>query len=308
MKNLDLTQKVIIFAISKSNSPMSKNTIIDPLDRDFIRLLTDFGFKRVFGSKEHAGILKRFLNALFEGEMRIEKVEFKDKEILPAHIKGKKVQFDIYCTTDTDRHFILEMQQEESENFSDRILFYISKAIVNQGIKGVEYQLDPIYCIVITDFNLSNFEKSLIKDFRIMDRASLEEYSDKFRLIFLSLKQIPKQWEACETELTRQLYLIKNMENLTKESKPYLSGEYDDFFTASKTENLTNEEAVAYSESYLKELDNQSVVRFTARKNRAEGRAEGILEVARNMLKNGMSILDISKYTNLPESEILALQ
>lgn len=287
---------------------MSKNTIIDPLDRDFIRLLTDFGFKRVFGSKEHAGILKRFLNALFEGEMRIEKVEFKDKEILPAHIKGKKVQFDIYCTTDTDRHFILEMQQEESENFSDRILFYISKAIVNQGIKGVEYQLDPIYCIVITDFNLSNFEKSLIKDFRIMDRASLEEYSDKFRLIFLSLKQIPKQWEACETELTRQLYLIKNMENLTKESKPYLSGEYDDFFTASKTENLTNEEAVAYSESYLKELDNQSVVRFTARKNRAEGRAEGILEVARNMLKNGMSILDISKYTNLPESEILALQ
>ena len=102
------------------------------------------------------------------------------------------------------------------------------------------------------------------------------------------------------------------MENLTKESKPYLSGEYDDFFTASKTENLTNEEAVAYSESYLKELDNQSVVRFTARKNReegkAEGRAEGILEVARNMLKSGMSILDISKFTNLPESEILAIQ
>ena len=300
---------------------MSKrNTIIDPLERDFIRLLTDFGFKRVFGSKEHAGILTRFLNALFEGEMHIEKVEFKDKEILPAHIKGKKVQFDIYCTTDTDHHFILEMQQEESENFSDRILFYISKAIVNQGIKGVEYQLDPIYCIVITDFNLSNFEKSLIKDFRIMDRRSHEEYSDKFRLIFLSLKQIPRQWEECDTELTRQLYLIKNMENLTKESKPYLSGEYDDFFTASKTENLTNEEAVAYSESYLKELDNQSVVRFTARKNReegieeglkkgrAEGRAEGLLEVARNMLKSGMSILDISKFTNLPESEILAIQ
>ena len=118
----------------------------------------------------------------------------------------------------------------------------------------------------------------------------------------------------------RESYLIKNMENLTKESKPYLSGEYDDFFTASKTENLTNEEAVAYSESYLKELDNQSVVRFTARKNReegieeglkkgrAEGRAEGLLEVARNMLKSGMSILDISKFTNLPESEILAIQ
>ena len=123
---------------------------------------------------------------------------------------------------------------------------------------------------------------------------------------------MPTPAECVSDEDIREIYLIKNMENLTKESKPYLSGEYDDFFTASKTENLTNEEAVAYSESYLKELDNQSVVRFTARKNReegkAEGRAEGILEVARNMLKSGMSILDISKFTNLPESEILAIQ
>lgn len=289
----------------------SRKIMQDPLEKDFIRLLTDFGFKRVFGSKEHAGILKRFLNALFEGEMRIEKVEFRDKEILPAHINGKKVQFDIYCTTDTDHHFILEMQQEESENFSDRILFYISKAIVNQGIKGVEYRLDPIYCVVITDFNLSHLKKSLIKDFWILDRRSHEEYSDKFRLIFLSLKEIPKDWDECETELKRQLYLIKNMENLTKESKPYLSGEYDDFFTASKTENLTEEEAVAYSESYLKELDNQSVLRFTAKKNREEGRQEGkmegILEVARNMLKNGMSVFDVSRFTNIPESEILTI-
>lgn len=158
----------------------SRKIIQDPLEKDFIRLLTDFGFKRVFGSKEHAGILKRFLNALFEGEMRIEKVEFRDKEILPAHINGKKVQFDIYCTTDTDHHFI-----------------------------------------------------------------------------------------------------------------------------------LTEEEAVAYSESYLKELDNQSVLRFTAKKNREEGRQEGkmegILEVARNMLKNGMSVFDVSRFTNIPESEILTI-
>ncbi len=49
-----------------------------PLSKDFIRLLTDFGFKRVFGSKEHSEILRRFLNALFEGEMYIETITFQD--------------------------------------------------------------------------------------------------------------------------------------------------------------------------------------------------------------------------------------
>lgn len=62
-----------------------------PLSKEFIRLLTDFGFKRVFGSKEHSEILRRFLNALFEGEMYIEKITFQDKELQPEHVEGKKM-------------------------------------------------------------------------------------------------------------------------------------------------------------------------------------------------------------------------
>ena len=80
---------------------------LNPLDRQFIRILTDFGFKRMFGSKEHAGLLMRFLNALFEGKMVIKSVEFRDKEVLPFHPNGKKILYDIYCTTDRGEHFIL---------------------------------------------------------------------------------------------------------------------------------------------------------------------------------------------------------
>ena len=292
---------------------MSKRNqdITNPMDRDFIRLLTDFGFKRVFGSKEHAGILMKFLNALFEGEMRITKVEFRDKELLPEHAAGKKVMYDIYCTADEDRHFIVEMQQEESENFADRILFYISKAIVNQGIKGVEYELDPVYCVVVTNFNLSHMSRSLVKDLMLTDRKTGEIYSSNMRILFLSLPEVPKEWDECDTELLRMLYLIKNMETLTRESKPYMSGHYADIFQASATGNLTPEEAVKYSESYFKELDNQSSLRFTAKKNREEGRAEGRVEekldIARKMKRKGMDSGFISSMTGLSESEIESL-
>ncbi len=248
---------------------------INPLDREFIRLLTDFGFKRVFGTRQHSEILRRFLNALFEGEMYIESVEFRDKELLPEYQLGKKVMYDIYCTTKTGKHFILEMQQEESENFSDRIVFYAAKAFVNQGVKGEEYRIDPVYCVVLTDFNLSWMSKTLLKDIVLMDRQTNEVYSENPRLIFLSLKKVPKEWDECKTELLKLLYLIKNMENLTRESKPYLSGEYNDIFKASATESLSNEEAVAYSQSYYKELENRSALRFATRKGREEGRQEG---------------------------------
>ena len=248
---------------------MKKNiysTIEDPMTREFIRIMTDFGFKRMFGSKEHAHLLLRFLNALFEGEMNVTNIEFRDKELLPLQPKGKKVLYDIYCTTDRGDHFILEMQQVESENFAARILFYGSSAIIKQGIKGIEYQLSPVYCIVFTDFNLSGMSHTLIKDIVLTDKRTQEIYTDLLRIMFISLPEVPKEWGNCDTELLRILYLIKNMENMTRNSEPYKSGLYEEFFDAASTEHLTVEEAVAYSQSYYKEIENQSAVQFAAKK------------------------------------------
>ncbi len=264
---------------------MNEKTL-KPLEREFIRLLTDFGFKRVFGTERFKNLLLRFLNALFEGEMRITNVEFKNKEILPNHSGGKKILYDVYCTTDTNHHFVLEMQQEESENFSNRIMFYGANAIVQQGMRGVEYEMDPVYCIVFTDFYLTGLSHTLLKDFLLIDRHTDEIYSDRLRFIFLSLPEVPKEWDDCDTELLRILYLLKNMENMTRESKPYKTGEYDDFFEASAVNRLEEAEAVAYSESYFKELENQSAVRFAAARNREAGRAEGRAEG----LEKGMSL------------------
>ena len=267
--------------------------VMNPLDREFIRILTDFGFKRVFGSSEHKGLLLRFLNALFEGEKRITNLEFRDKEIIPFHSAGKKVVYDIYCTTETGEHFILEMQQEESENFSIRIMFYGVSAVVKQGMRGVEYDIDPVVCIVFTDFNLSGMSRTLLKDILLIDRHTGEVYTDRLRYIFISLPEIPEEWDDCRTEFQRITYLIKNMENMTRESKPYRTGDYDDFFAAASTTQLTNEEAVAYSQSYLKEIENQSAVRFAASRSRAEGEAKGREEERRRIIeaarKSGLS-------------------
>lgn len=77
----------------------------------FMNLMTDFAFKRLFGSKERKYILIRFLNILFASEgMKIDDVFYHDKEILPEDENGKRILYDIYCTTkDEKEHIILEM-------------------------------------------------------------------------------------------------------------------------------------------------------------------------------------------------------
>ena len=293
------------------------NKITNPLDREFIRILTDFGFKRVFGSQNRANLLRRFLNALFEGEFQIESIVFRDKELIPLHEEGKKIIYDIYCKTDSGHNFILEMQQEESEYFPDRIIFYMSRAMVDQGLKGGSYELEPVYCIVLTDFNINYMSRLLVHDITLMDRKTHEQYSDKVRLMFISLREVPTQWEKCDTELKRLLYIIKNMENMTKKSKPYVIGDYDEFFTASSVGGLSNEEAVAYSNSYYRELDHQSAVRLATQRAEARGLKlgeerglkKGMEQTQRDMVnrmhRNGMTASQIAVMLGYPEATIL---
>ena len=83
-----------------------------------------------------------------------------------------------------------------------------------------------------------------------------------------------------------------------------------DIFNVSSTDQLTNEEAVAYSASYLKELDNKSAIRFAEKKGIEQGMERGIeqgimqgrlqtlREFVRNLRTNGFSDFQIAKLTN----------
>lgn len=92
-----------------------------PTDSTFIDLRTDFGFKRLFGSSERAWILRQFLNILFAKEFEVSEVTFHDKEVLPPGPDGKRIVYDVYCTTDTGHHMVIEMQQQDHTLFGKRI-------------------------------------------------------------------------------------------------------------------------------------------------------------------------------------------
>ena len=88
----------------------------------YINPFTDWGFKRLFGQEFSKDLLINFLNDLFEGEFQIKDVTFKDKEQLGDTNDLRGCIFDIYCVTDDDKHFIVEMQNRWVRFFPNNFL------------------------------------------------------------------------------------------------------------------------------------------------------------------------------------------
>lgn len=288
-----------------------KNQVDELLSKTFIRLRSDYGFKRAFATSQNAEVLRKFLNALFEGKMVVTDVSFQDKEVLPPDANGKRIVYDAYCTTNTGYHFVVEMQRKQSELFGKRMVFYISSCVFRQGESGGSYRFNPVYLIVITDFDMKPLEKRLVNEIVLMERNTNVVFTEDLKIFFLSLSQVSDEWDECNTELERRLYLIKNMENLNKESKPYKSGKYEEMFDASEIASMAAEDIVAYRNSIMIEMERQSEIEFAKNEAREEGREEGLeegkLEIARSMKQNGMKLGEIMLYTGLTETQIKSL-
>lgn len=289
--------------MKKRISQSQEKKVDELLNKQFIMLRSDYGFKRAFSSPEFSEVLRKFLNALFEGKMEITDVKFMDKEITPPTQNGKRIYYDAYCTTSTGEHFIVEMQRRPSDFFGKRMVFYISASVFRQGVSGGTYEFNPVYLIVITDFDMQPFEKRLVNEVVMMERDTHVVLSEDFKIYFLSLEQVAKEWDDCKTELEKRLYLTKNMENLDKKSKPYLTGEYKEMFNAAEIASMAAEDIIEYRTSIMRELEHQSELDY----QRKEGEKIARLKMAKKMKESGMPIGDIMLFTEMAEEEIAKL-
>ena len=85
------------------------------LEDRYISLLTDFGFKRIFGTAPNKELLICFLNSLFNGAHVIRDVKYPNNEHLGDSSVDRKAIFDVYCEGENGKKFIVEMQNAYQE-------------------------------------------------------------------------------------------------------------------------------------------------------------------------------------------------
>ena len=250
----------------------------------YINTFSDWSFKRIFGQEYSKDLLIEFLNQLLLGEQHITNVKFKDKEMLPETKDQRGIIYDVFCTTDTGEHIIVEMQNKSQAYFIDRSLFYASKTIVDQGVKGQwDYHLTPVYVICFMNFDVDeNTPKKFRTDVVLADKESGEVYSNKIRFIYLVMPLFKKKEEECNTFLDCWIYNLKHMETLEKMPFEAQHKIFKRLAEIADSKTLTKEEQEKYDNSMMVMWDNYAVYKHAEEKGiikgEAKGRAEGRVE------------------------------
>ena len=287
----------------------------------YINPFIDWSFKRIFGTEDVKDILIGFLNAVFEGEHVITDIQYLNNELKPEKVEGKTILYDLYCQTNTGEYIIVEMQNKDEHNFKDRALFYLSRCIAEQGIRGEEwnYKLHPVYGIFFLNFKLN---RSLMKDAHqsrteviLADRETGEQFSDKFKEIFIELPRFTKTEEECVSSYDQWIYILKNLE--TMDVIPFT--ERNAIFarlgeTASRL-NMNEEERIQYNDELKKYRDYFAKIDFAKDSGVQEGIEEGIEigekrkahSIASNLKEMGLAVELIMSATGLSAEEIAKL-
>jgi len=139
------------------------------------------------------------------------------------------------------------------------------------------------------------------------------------RLIFLQLPFFEKEESECENYFERWIYVLKNMDNLSRMPWALKDAVFARLAEIADVERMTDHERRVYDETlkvyrdYYGTLDGAKIegMEEGMEKGRAEGREEGeknkAMEIAKKMKKKGMDIESIKELTDLTAEEIEAI-
>ena len=272
----------------------------------YINPYTDFGFKKLFGTEANKDLLIDFLNELVDKKHKITDLTFKNNENIGELSEDRKAIFDIYCETVSGEKIIIEMQKAKINFFKDRAVFYTTFPIREQAEKGEwNFKLKPVYCIAILDFE---FDKDLKnKDYKnivTLKNQYCEEFYDKLKYIFIEMPRFNKNENELDTHFEKWLYFLKNL--IEFENVPGILKEpvFEKGFKVAEIAALNKEQHEAYEKSLLQYWDIKSAVDTAF----DDGKIEGKIETASNMISEGFDFETINRLTKLPIEEIKKLQ
>ena len=253
----------------------------------YINLLTDYGFKRVFGDEE---VMTAFLTDLLQPKSPISKITFLDKELDGLSQYERGVVYDLLCRTEDGGEFIVEMQNRSQPHFADRILYYLSRSLssqVERGDKEWDFTLKPVYCICFLNFHLKGFKPRTQRTVQLKVEETEEVFSDKLKVFTLELPDYRSiREEDCKTQIDYWLYNIANLETMTT-NIPFQQQQpvFGKVGNIAELVRMTPDELKLYNISIDTYRTNLSIMR----NERAEGMAEGMVKGMEKGRAEGMA-------------------
>ena len=250
------------------------------IEERYISLLTDFGFKRIFGTKPNKDLLINFLNSLFDGFQVIKDVKYLNSEHVGDVFAERKAIFDVYCENEKGEKFIVEMQNAYQKYFKDRSLFYSTFPIREQAPKGADwnFKLDHVYTVALLNFDLEEeaFDKDDINhDVGLLDKKTHKVFNDKLSFKYVEIAKFDKTEDELVTLYDKWLYVLKNLSRLDERPAALKEKVFSKLFEEAEIAKFTPTELKEYEDSLKAYRDVKNSIDTALEKGREEGRAEG---------------------------------
>ncbi len=248
------------------------------LQDKYISLLTDFGFKRVFGTEPNKDLLIDFLNTLLPAHHQIQDLSFKNNESLGNTPIDRKAIFDIYCEAKSGERFIVEIQKAKQNFFKDRSVYYATFPVQEQALKGEwNFKLSPVYTVGILDFVFDDHkhEDTIIHVVELKNQHC-EVFYDKLKFIYIELPKFTKSINELESHQDKWLYLLKHLPDLTDRPEFYQDGVFGQLFEVAEIANFSRIEQDGYQNSLKYYRDMNNVVNTSREEGIEIGREAGI--------------------------------
>ena len=264
------------------------------VEERYISLLTDFGFKRIFGTAINKDLLICFLNSLFNGRQVVKDVKYLNPEHVGDVYTDRRAIFDVYCEGENGEKFIVEMQNAYQTYFKDRALFYSTFPIREQAPKGSEwdFKLNHIYTIALLNFNMNEeaFNKEEIRHHvQLCDTATHKIFYDKLEFIYVEIAKFNKSLDELETLYDKWLYALKNLYKLTQRPKTLCDKVFDRLFEEAEIARFTPQEQREYEASKMACRDIKNSIDTAKREGKEEGLAEGMEKGLAEGMEKGLA-------------------
>ena len=288
----------------------------------FVDPFTDVGFKIVFGKENQSNeILRSFLNDLFHDQEDFDPIKsltYLNNERSRERLDDRSVIYDILCETERGHRFIVEMQRQSKPHFFGRAVYYVSRAIYEQGLKDANkenddwnYDVIPVVGVFFCDFYVKGLDRRLVQHLRLCDMATHKPVGNLTRYAFIQLPAFDKGEDECDTEFDKWIYILKNMSSM--QTIPFTSHRdvFERLAKVSSVAALSAEERLQYDYDIKKARDYKEEMRAARdeglQKGIAEGRAEERLSIARSMKEKGLDTATILSITGISEAELATL-
>ena len=136
------------------------------------------------------------------------------------------------------------------------------------------------------------------------ENVYLVAFSDKIRMTYMQLPLFNKEADECENEFERWIFVLKNMETLTRLPWAAQNAVFKKLEDIADVAALSRQERMKYDEGLRKYRDTISVLQGAREDGYAEGRKQEALAIAMKLKAMGMTVKEITEATGLLEEDL----